>query len=75
MSADQFIKSDFTDEDGAAAYLAEKMPAGRSPAARTLRRWRIIHKGPKCKKVGRFVWYARNDLDEWLYLEEEQDAA
>jgi hypothetical protein len=64
----RFTKSAFTDEVGAEAYLRECMPHGHSPSLRTLRRWRRIGIGPAWKKEGRFVWYYRNDLDEWLLL-------
>jgi hypothetical protein len=70
-----FTTSGFIDEDGAAAYLADNLR--KSPSAATLRRWRRINdgSGPKWKKVGRFVWYHKNDLDEWLFLNDDSKAA
>jgi hypothetical protein len=69
-----FTSSGFVDEDGAAAYLADQMPR-HAPSVRTLRRWRRIGKGPAYRKVGRFVWYYKNDLDEWLLLSDDAQAA
>lgn len=73
--AGHFTKSGLTDEDGAAAYLAEEMPPGKAPAARTLRRWRGMFQGPKWRQEGRSIWYYKNDLDEWLLLDNDSEAA
>jgi predicted DNA-binding transcriptional regulator AlpA len=48
-------------------YLTESGVASLSGLSiATLRKWRLLGKGPRFRKLGRAVRYSTTDLGEWL---------
>ena len=53
--------------------LGEAADLLRTPAA-TLRYWRHMRVGPPCFRVGRRVVYRRDELDRWLFEQQDTQA-
>lgn len=54
------------DTDEAAHYLRHR--------TQTLAAWRMRGKGPRYSKIGKRVWYSKEDIDLWITEQFEENA-